>query len=437
MKEVALYYWPRLIVSVLFTLFSLRIIKDKYTKLQQLLLGIFLFCISGPIVSITAELFSFNTFNSILTPFLNYDDITVTGIFVVYNIVIDLLFILIPIILYAKILDERIVVAATMYFQYVLQDRFALTLSRNAVEYLIIYFVALVFLALMHAKDMEYIATHVESLSWKPVLHYNFTLFILIDTCYSAYYFIEELQYDTLNIVVIWLDAIIIISCFFAAGFSKLNIHLSRAQDNKLEYLQKFQDSQTDIIREFASISEAKSGETGEHIRRVSEYTAILASYFFTEESDINTIKIASMMHDIGKLMIPNEIIEKKGKLTPDEYDIIKTHSAYGNKLLSQSSGELMNIAQTIAYEHHERWDGLGYPRGLCDNEISIYAQIVSVADVYDALTSRRSYKEPWPPEAAKAEILRQKGSQFSPKVVDAFEKSYDKIEEIRVKYAD
>ena len=223
----------------------------------------------------------------------------------------------------------------------------------------------------------------------------------------------------------------------FAAGFSRLNVSLSKEHDKQLDYMQKFQDSQTDIIRDFATISEAKSGETGQHIRRVSEYSAILAKDFYNNDTDIRCIKVASMMHDIGKLMIPNEIIEKKGKLTPEEYEVIKTHSSYGNDLLSQNNGEILSIARTIAYEHHERWDGKGYPRGLKGDEASLYAQIVSVADVYDALTSRRSYKEPWPAEEAKAEILKQSGYQFSPKVVDAFIANYDRIEEIRQKYAD
>ena len=143
------------------------------------------------------------------------------------------------------------------------------------------------------------------------------------------------------------------------------------------------------------------------------------------------------MMHDIGKLMIPNEIIEKPGQLTDEEYEIIKKHTTYGNSMLSHSDGDIMSIAKSIAYEHHERWDGLGYPRGLKGDEISIYAQIVSVADVFDALTSRRSYKEPWDSVEAQVEIIRQKGQQFSPRIVDIFNKRFDEIEIVRKLYAD
>lgn len=138
------------------------------------------------------------------------------------------------------------------------------------------------------------------------------------------------------------------------------------------------------------------------------------------------------MMHDIGKLLIPREIIEKPGKLTDEERAIMSEHTNYGKEILANSKGEIISMARTIAYEHHERWDGTGYPRKIAGNEISVYAQIVSVADVYDALTSVRSYKAAWSSEEAYDEILRQRGKQFSPTVVDAFCNCYDRIKEIQ-----
>lgn len=437
MLEVIAYYWPRLIVALLFVLFSLNTIKDKFSIPQQLIRGVVLFFISCPVISITTEVLNYRVFNSIIAPRLNFQETIITAFLVVYCISIDALSYILPIYIYSKIMADDLVIVATIYVEFILQDRFALILSTTPLGYLIIYFIAMVLLVIFHAKDVQYISTHTKSLNWKPVLLFNCALFILMDTCYGAYYFLEELEFDTLSLPAIWLDCVVIISCTFSAGFSKLNVYLSKEHDNKLEYMQKFQDNQTAIIRDFASISEAKSGETGQHIRRVSEYAAILAKHFYEDETDINYIKVAAMMHDIGKLMIPNEIIEKKGKLTPAEYEIIKTHATYGNDLLSHNEGSIMTIARSIAYEHHERWDGKGYPRGLKGDEISLYAQLVSVADVYDALTSKRSYKEAWPAEEAKAEIIRQKGHQFSPKVVEAFEKSYDEIDKIRTTYAD
>ena len=429
MGDVIIYYWPRLIVSLLFALFSLRVSKVKYSVPRQIVRGIIFFLLSGPVVSIFSEIFNYRTFNLFIKPNLKFENSTVIAIFGLYCIVLDVLAFIIPIYLYSKILGDVLIISATTYIQFVLQDRFAYVISQDAKGYVIIYAIAFLIIAFVHGRDVDYISKHLDSLNWMPVLLYNIALFVLIDTCYGAYYFFSELQYDKLSIPMIWLDSIIIIACIFASGFAKLNVHLSKEHSNRLEYMQKFQDSQTDIIRDFASISEAKSGET--------EYTAILAKEFFDDEKIISYIKVASMMHDIGKLMIPNNIIEKKGKLTADEYEIIKTHSSYGDSLLSHNEGEIMTIAREIAHEHHERWDGKGYPRGLKGDAISIYAQIVSVADVYDALTSKRSYKEAWPPEEAFTEIVRQKGFQFSPRVVEAFVKNYSEIEEIRNKYVD
>ena len=412
-------------------------LRDKPSVLKQIILGIIFFFLSGPVISIFSEIINYKTFHMFVQPHVSDDNTTLVALFGLYCIILDVLSFIIPIFLYSKLLGDTLIICATTYIQFVLQDRFALVLSQNAISYVIIYTIAFLIIGFVHGRDVDYISKHLDSLNWMPVLLYNIALFILIDTCYGAYFFFSELQYDKLNIPAIWLDSIIVIACIFASGFAKLNVHLSKEHTNRLEYMQKFQDSQTDIIRDFASISEAKSGETGEHIRRVSEYTAILAQNFFDDEKTISYIKVASMMHDIGKLMIPNEIIEKKGKLTADEYEIIKTHSAYGDNLLSHNEGEIMTIARAIAYEHHERWDGKGYPRGLKGDAISVYAQIVSVADVYDALTSKRSYKEAWPPEEAYTEIVRQKGFQFSPRVVDAFVKNYSDIEKIRNTYID
>ncbi len=143
------------------------------------------------------------------------------------------------------------------------------------------------------------------------------------------------------------------------------------------------------------------------------------------------------MMHDFGKLLIPKEILEKPGSLTPGEREIMCQHTVYGHDILSNSKGEIISMARDIAYEHHERWDGKGYPRGIKGYDISIYAQIVSVVDVYDALTSKRAYKEAWDRNEAKREIISQRGTQFSPRIVDAFIKNFDKISKIQDMYVD
>ena len=156
---------------------------------------------------------------------------------------------------------------------------------------------------------------------------------------------------------------------------------------------------------------------------------------FNEEQAEI--IKNASMMHDIGKLLIPSEILEKPGKLTDEEYKEIKNHTVYGDKLLKDVEGDVLVCARKIAYEHHERPDGKGYPRGLKGKSISIEGKIVAVADVYDALTSKRTYKEAWDSKQAYDEIIKNSGTQFDKTVVKAFIDAYDQIDEIRQKFAD
>ena len=143
------------------------------------------------------------------------------------------------------------------------------------------------------------------------------------------------------------------------------------------------------------------------------------------------------MMHDIGKIMIPNEILEKPTGLTQEEFEIMKKHVDYGRELLSNQADEIMHLAQIIASEHHERWDGEGYTRGLMENQIDISAQIVAVADAFDALTSKRTYKDAWPAENARNEILAESGKHFSPTVVNAFNARFDDILFIHDTYRD
>ena len=194
---------------------------------------------------------------------------------------------------------------------------------------------------------------------------------------------------------------------------------------------------QEEMIVSFAEITENKSTQTGNHVKRVSEYSRIIAEQMGLPESECERIRLASTMHDLGKLLIPVEILEKPGRLTDEEFATIKKHSSYGGELLDQVEGDIMQLARQIALDHHERPDGRGYPSSKTCDEISIEGRIVAVADVYDALTSKRSYKEAWKPEIAYDEIVKNSGTQFDSRVVDAFKAAYPKIEETRVLYAD
>ena len=194
--------------------------------------------------------------------------------------------------------------------------------------------------------------------------------------------------------------------------------------------------TQESVILSFAEISESKSRQTGQHVKRVSEYVRVMALNTGFDEEKCTEIALAAMMHDIGKLLIPPEILEKPGRLTDEEFSVIKTHVTLGEELLKNSPGEVMSMARRIALYHHERWDGKGY-LGYAGEKIDYISRFVSVADVFDALVSKRSYKDGWPPEKAYAEIVRQRGTQFAPHAVDVFVKSYDKIMEILKLYPD
>ncbi len=204
-------------------------------------------------------------------------------------------------------------------------------------------------------------------------------------------------------------------------------------------YIQERADAtnriQEEMIVSFAEITENKSGQTGQHVRRVSEYAKILAEELGLSPEAAENLRLASVMHDIGKLLIPGEILEKPGKLTDKEYAVIKKHTTYGGQLLANVEGDVMGTARIVALEHHERPDGRGYPEGKTD--ISIEGRIVAVADVYDALTSKRSYKEAWKEDRAYEEIVNGSGTQFDAEVVRAFQNAYAKISDVREKYQD
>lgn len=195
-------------------------------------------------------------------------------------------------------------------------------------------------------------------------------------------------------------------------------------------------EDQENLILAVSQIIENKSENTGQHVKRVSEYTEVLCKCLGFNDEDSWKISLAAMMHDVGKLMIPESILEKPGKLTAEEFEIVKEHTQYGKQMLETSPGELFKLSTDIAYNHHEKWDGTGY-RGVKGEDTPVCARCVALADVFDALVSRRAYKEPWPPEKAYEEIVSQRGKQFDPTVVDAFVQNFDKFKDIMMRYPD
>lgn len=193
---------------------------------------------------------------------------------------------------------------------------------------------------------------------------------------------------------------------------------------------------QEGVIISLSQMIESQSRETGSHVKRVSEYTKIICRHLGYDDETVWQVGVAAMMHDAGKILIPHEILEKPGKLTDEEYAIVKKHTIYGKRLLENSSGELMQLSAKIAYEHHERYDGNGY-EGIRGEDISMFSRCVSVADVFDALVSWRPYKKAWKPEEARREIVAQSGRQFDPQVVKVFDDNFSEFLEVFERYPD
>ncbi len=197
------------------------------------------------------------------------------------------------------------------------------------------------------------------------------------------------------------------------------------------------EDIQREIIFTMGTIGESRSKETGNHVKRVAEYSYLLAKLSGLSEEECELLKQASPMHDIGKVAIPDSILHKTNKLTKLELEIMKTHSIKGHELLKGSDRPLLKMASIIALEHHEKWNGDGYPTGLKEEEISIYGRITAICDVFDALGSDRCYKKAWIDEEIFAFLKDEKGKHFDPKLVEIFFENLEEFIFIRNKYQD
>ena len=186
--------------------------------------------------------------------------------------------------------------------------------------------------------------------------------------------------------------------------------------------------TQREIIHILGDASESRSQETGDHIQRVAEISYTLAKLIGLPEEDVDNIRLAAPMHDLGKVGIPDAILNKPGRFTDEEYAIMKSHSEKGYNMLCNSKRKLLRFAAEIARSHHERWDGRGYPRGIAGEEIPLAGRICAIADVLDALSSPRCYKQPWPEEKVKEEFIKQRGAQFQPELVDVLIEHWDEI---------
>jgi len=196
-------------------------------------------------------------------------------------------------------------------------------------------------------------------------------------------------------------------------------------------------DTQKEVVFTMGAIGETRSKETGFHVKRVAEYSYLLAILAGLDEESAELLKLASPMHDIGKVGIPDAILNKPGKLTIDEFEIMKTHAALGYDMLKGSSRDILQTSSIVAYEHHEKWDGTGYPRGLKKSNIHIFGRITAICDVFDALGSDRCYKKAWELNKILNHFKEQSGKQFDPNLVELFFNNLDNFIEIRDHYVD
>jgi HD-GYP domain-containing protein (c-di-GMP phosphodiesterase class II) len=199
----------------------------------------------------------------------------------------------------------------------------------------------------------------------------------------------------------------------------------------------EIEDTQREVVFTMGAIGESRSKETGNHVKRVAEYSRLLAKHYGLSEDEAEMLKQASPMHDIGKVGIPDAILNKPARFTDEEREIMNTHADLGYEMLKHSTKSLLKMAAIVAYEHHEKWDGSGYPRGLRGENIHIYGRITALADVFDALGSDRCYKKAWDDEKIFNLFKEERGKHFDPKLIDIFFKNLDEFLQIRNTFKD
>ncbi len=196
-------------------------------------------------------------------------------------------------------------------------------------------------------------------------------------------------------------------------------------------------ETQKDLISRLGDVIETRSHETANHVRRVAKISAVLGKAYGLSNEELQALTIVSPMHDVGKIAISEAILQKPAKLSPKEFEIMKTHTQIGYDIFKNAERQMLKYASLVALEHHERWDGTGYPYGKKGDEISIFARITAIADVYDALCSNRPYKKAWLPEDALIYLVNERGKIFDPHLVDLFLENNLEINKIREEWSD
>ena len=212
---------------------------------------------------------------------------------------------------------------------------------------------------------------------------------------------------------------------------ARVKTHLSLVQSEELRR------TRMQVIQRLGRAAEYKDNETGMHVLRMSHFSKIIALAYGFSEARADMLLHAAPMHDIGKIGIPDSMLLKPGRLTDSEFEVMKTHPKIGAEILGDADSDLMNLARIVALTHHEKWDGTGYPEGLAGEDIPIEGRIVAVADVFDALTSRRPYKEAWPVDKTLDFMHSQSGIHFDPALIALLDQCLDDILEVKERWKD
>lgn len=210
--------------------------------------------------------------------------------------------------------------------------------------------------------------------------------------------------------------------------YDELQVKLQQVKELSAE----IEETQREVVFTMGAIGESRSKETGNHVKRVAEYTYLFAKYYGLPKKECIMLKQASPMHDIGKVAIPDAILNKPARFTPEEFEKMKEHAQLGYDMLEYSKRPLLKMASIVAYEHHEKWNGKGYPQGTSGEDIHLYGRITALADVFDALGSARVYKPAWDDEKIFKLFKKERGEHFEPILIDIFFEHRDEFIKIR-----
>ena len=257
----------------------------------------------------------------------------------------------------------------------------------------------------------------------------------------GAYIFPEIIQYETFAVFsLLWAGIFIaLMSYYYGKTKTQLENIIYSYQDSLEEKIASatkeimalnvsLDETQAEIVERLGTLGEYRSNETGAHVRRVGIYTKLFAKLYGLDDTMSNLLERAAPLHDIGKVGISDAILNKPAKLTSEEFETMKSHTLIGESVLSHSNKPMIQLASEIAGGHHEKYDGSGYPRGLKSEDIPLSARIVAMADVFDALISKRVYKDAWSTEEVKAYFLKEKGKQFDPLLTELFLENFEQF---------